>query len=180
MNVYLAALVLGALFVGASVLKGGKDTGSDQGDDVAHGGPFGLFLSLRFWSFALAFFGLTGTALAGLELAPAVIVAVVASVVGLTCGGVAARVLQHESRKVVGAVAAAEHHVGREGRLLLPLEPGGRAKLRVRAPDGDTDLVAELAPGQTEPLAVGERVWIVEMRGTTAHVAPSPQDLEQL
>jgi hypothetical protein len=61
--------------------------------------------------------------------------------------------------------------------LLLPLAPGLRAKARVRTPTGEVDFVAELPAEATVALPAGARVWIIEMRGTTAIVAVPPSDL---
>src|SRR5262245_42840052 len=84
---YVFSLVVGGVFLGVSALLGAKDVGHDIGghDVGGHGvgGHHGAstdkdsdteatwlpFLSLQFWMFALAFFGLTGTVLQGFGIA---------------------------------------------------------------------------------------------------------------
>lgn len=177
MAIYLAALLFGAVLLGASLWHGGGDTDAHDGDahgEDAHG--FGLLLSLRFWTFGLSFFGLTGTILGGLSLLNPLFVPWVAGGVGLGCGLVAARLLRRLTHESVGALQS--DHTGREGRLLLPVSPGQPGKLRVQIGGVDTDLVASRAGGpDAEPIPAGRRVLIVEMRGTTAVVEPVPADL---
>src|SRR5690606_15637009 len=84
---YLFGLIVGGVLLGSSLLLGGDD-GDADGDAHAeagdhgghgHGGDLQLdgaasdfllwrFRSLRFWTFFLAFFGLTGLALEGFGL----------------------------------------------------------------------------------------------------------------
>ena len=88
--VYLFSFALGGILLLASILLGDKDTGQadvdadadasadagaphqglDHGVPGSHGGLAGVFtafLSMRFWMFFVAFFGLTGLVLDGPE-----------------------------------------------------------------------------------------------------------------
>src|SRR5688572_28183196 len=103
---YLAALGFGCSLIVVSLLLGGgetkdfdKDLTVDKGFDLhaaAHGGPAGQtahdvpsawspFLSMRFWTFGAASFGLAGTMLSLLGL-PEMLVLAVAVASGGTLG----------------------------------------------------------------------------------------------
>jgi flotillin len=90
LSFYLGCLAFGGLFVGASLLGGhhGDSGGHDGPDDLAdHPGPSPVLLplvSLRFWTFSLAFFGLAGAALTSLGALAAPLLPVVAGGVDLT------------------------------------------------------------------------------------------------
>jgi len=189
MAIYLAALVFGVVLLGASLWHGGGGDhaggdhaggdGHDQDGHHEHGsaGSLAVLFSLRFWTFGAAFFGLTGLALEGLGLVGGLLAAAAAGGVGLVSGFVSTAVLRALSAKTTGALPDAASHIGREGRLLLPLAPGLRSKIRVRTPTGDADFVAELPAEATTVLPAGERIWIIEMTGATAIVDVPPTDL---
>jgi membrane protein implicated in regulation of membrane protease activity len=101
-----------------------------------------------------------------------VLTPVIAGAVGLGSGLVSARVLSALTRETVGLVASSEAHVGREGRLLLPLGKQRRGKIRVSIGGASVDLVAET--DTDEPLPAGETALIVGMRGNVAVVERSP------
>jgi membrane protein implicated in regulation of membrane protease activity len=177
---YIGSLLFGGVLLGASVL-GGHDHdagGHDAGHDAAHGGgqqnaaAAGLLplLSLRFWAFTLAFFGLAGTVLTvgGLgALTP-----VVAGGFGLGSGYAAARVLRGLARRPLGLLGDGAANVGREGRLLLPVRPGQRGKLRLSVGGISTDLLAETEGA--DALAAGDTVLVVGMRDNVALVERNP------
>src|SRR3954465_6454976 len=104
---YIGSLLFGGVLLGASVF-GGHDHDAGGGHDAGHDADHGdghqsaaasllPLLSLRFWAFTFAFFGLAGTVLTlgGLgALTP-----VVAGGFGLGSGYVAARVLRGLARR---------------------------------------------------------------------------------
>ena len=179
--IYAGSLLFGGLLILASVLgighgsdaHGGDAGGDGNGDgdgEHGHGSSNALLslLGLRFWSFATAFFGLTGLIAGGLgwsALAP-----VVAAGVGIAAGFGASTAFRVLSRDVIGRVSDASALVGREGRLLLPVNKGQRGKIRLaQAAGGHIDLVAE--SDDDDALPVGADVLIVEVRGNVAVVA---------
>jgi membrane protein implicated in regulation of membrane protease activity len=181
--VYIASLALGGVLLGVSLFGGHAHDGELGGDVGGHGADghatvdhdvqsFLLpFLSLRFWVFALCFFGLTGSVLHGFGLALTALVPWIAGAVGLGTGYTASRLLMTLTHSPVGLLGDA-NHVGREGKLLLPLTPGQRGKLRLQGTGQVTDLIAESASGHDLP--AGASVLIIEMRGAVAVVEPAP------
>lgn len=178
MMLYVAALVLGALLVGAAAVKGDAHADGPELDHGAADGA-GLLKSLRFWSFALAFGGLTGVALEALGAASAGLTAALAVGVGGVSGLTASRLIAALARHEVGGVGDVARHIGREGRLLLPLSPGAPARVRVRGPDGDVDLVAVWSEGHEGHAPVGSTVIVVDVDGARVRVTPAPRELTQ-
>jgi membrane protein implicated in regulation of membrane protease activity len=179
LSFYLGCMVFGGLFVGASLL-GGHDTDAGDhgaGHDAAHGTSSALLplLSLRFWTFSLAFFGVAGTVLSAAGALAGPVLAAVASGVGVGAGYGASRLLGSLARRPLGLVASGEAHVGREGNLLLPVAPGQRGKIRLTVGGASVDLVAETDAG--EPLPAGATALVVGLRGNVAVVERSPAEL---
>ena len=87
-------------------------------------------LSLRFWTFGLCFFGLTGLLLTwvqpGLE---AWLVALIALLMGLFCGLVAALVLRSLSRQSVSSLIKPEALTGQLGTVEIPFDTHSRGKV---------------------------------------------------
>jgi membrane protein implicated in regulation of membrane protease activity len=190
LSLYLGSVVFGGVLLAASAIGGhgdGDANGTDHGGDgtnghaagdgsahdatAAHQGARLPFFSLRFWAFATAFFGLAGGALTvvgGLgALTP-----LVAGAVGLGCGGLSARVLGRLGQRPLGLIASADAHVGREGRVLLPVGPGQRGKIRLSIAGVSTDLVAETDGANA--LRPGESALVVGLRDNVALVEPNP------
>jgi hypothetical protein len=176
--IYIGALLFGGVLIAASVLGAGDHPvdgfSAHAADPHAEGSGVGQLLALfglRFWSFAAAFFGVTGLLLrvAGVG-APGV---VVAGVVGLGAGLAASVFFRKMTREVVGRVGDASALVGRMGQLLLPVARAQQGKVRLSHPGGgSTDLVAE--GSDDEALATGIEVIVVEVRGNVAVVARAP------
>jgi len=186
--VYVGSLLFGGVLIAASFLGAGHDTDVHAGD-TGHGDGHGdghdqstasallSLFGLRFWSFGSAFFGLTGVVLhlvggpALAALAP-----MISGGVGVAAGLGASTTFRALSRDTIGQVRGASALVGREGKLLLPVAPGQRGKVRMPVPGGgDVDLVAE--SDENESLDAGAEVLIVEVRGNVAVVERAPASL---
>ncbi len=187
LSVYIACLVFGGIFIGASLVgghhgdgQGGHDGHDGHGHEGHHGPHTSLlpFLSLRFWTFSLGFFGLAGAVLTATGALPLALVPVVAGGVGLSSGYGAARLLGSLARRPVGLVASSASHVGREGKLLLPVDKGQRGKVRLEIGGVSTDLIAET--DAAEALSAGTIVLVVGMRDAVAVVERSPAALPPL
>lgn len=182
LSFYLGCLAFGGVLLVASMFGGHGDHGADHGggdhdhghgDGHHHGSGTSLLplLSLRFWTFALAFFGLSGAVLTGVG-AGAALTAVASGGFGLGAGYGAARLLQALAHRPVGLIAGAQAHIGREGKLLLPVDRQQRGKIRISVGGLASDLLAETEGD--EPLPAGATAIIVGMRGNVALVERSP------
>jgi len=184
LSIYVGSLLFGGLLIAASLLGAGHGTdahaGGDgggaagDGHDTSTGQAWLALFGLRFWSFAAAFFGLTGLVVSRLggpsfhALAPAV-----AAAVGVGAGLGASATFRALSRDTIGQVRDAAALVGREGRLLLPVQRRQPGKVRLASPGGgDLDLVAEST--DDEALPAGAEVLVVEVRGNVAIVTRAP------
>ena len=204
LSVYIVCLVAGGIVLGAS-LFGGHETEGDAGGDAdagghegdggghdghdvhdghggheAHAHPMWLgrlpFFSLRFWTWAATFFGLTGLVLSLTGTAPGMAL-VLAIAAGAGTGWGASYLIAKMTMTVVGELPEAASHLGCEGKLLLPLERGKLSMVRLRVGGRDVDLVAESDAQGTLP--VGASVWVVELRGTHVLVEASPVPAER-
>ncbi|MAY81357.1 MAG: hypothetical protein CL930_11310 [Deltaproteobacteria bacterium] len=166
--IYLGSLTLGGILIGASILFGDGDVDADVDFDVELDGDFGggldadndlmlavkdpadavvdagtwlPFLSLRFWTFAMATFGLSGTLLNLLGVGG--IVAVVVSAVMAAGIGTGAswmfRALQ--TTQVSGNVGLRDVR-GNEAKVLLPVGPNKMGKVRLLLDGQYVDLPA--------------------------------------
>jgi len=159
---YLAALVA-ALGVFAVQLAGGHhdvggahDASHDGGDQDHASSTWSLFASTRFWTFALLAFGLVGSALTVFGLAGGATIAVLASGSGLASGLFAASVIRSLTSRPASSHSMASDVIGRIGRVIVPLVPGGMGKVRVEVKGGVVDYVAR----SKESIDAGESVLV--------------------
>ncbi|MBN2577350.1 MAG: NfeD family protein [Deltaproteobacteria bacterium] len=187
LSAYIVCLVAGGIVLGASMFGGhDSDAGADADGGVDSDGGHDAhphhawvgrlpFLSLRFWTWAATFFGLTGLVLSLTGTSPAQTL-ILALVAGVGTGWGASYVLSKMTKTEVGVLPEASSHIGCEGKLLLPLAHGECSKVRLRVGGGDVDLVAE--SDSQEALPAGASVWVVGLRGTHVVVEASPTPSE--
>ncbi len=196
LTVYLACFLIGGVLIATSVLLGGHshadghdvehdidhDVGHDveheidHGHDADHGsdtdphasGPWLPFLSVRFWTFFCAFFGLTGLALTWLDLAPGLITLATAVAVGGVSGtGVSWLYRLLKSTQVDSSITNQDLQGGM-GRVLLPVEKASPGSVRVSVKGYVKDLRA--VTDDPRPIAMGEQVLVVSVRAGVAKV----------
>ncbi len=201
-TLYLAALILGlGVNLLQFVLAGleGGDAAVDHGDLAAGGGgdragadhgeivhPSGaaahhgieagflpLVLSLRFWTFGSLAFGIVGSILHFFGLAPAPVSLAVASGLGLGLGLFASWVFRALGRSSSQSGAIATDAVGQVGRVLVPVERGGRGKVRIQVRGQTVDY---LATTDDERLEAGAEVLVAEVRDDEVHVCRAPSE----
>jgi membrane protein implicated in regulation of membrane protease activity len=180
--VYVFALVLGSILLGASFLLGGDhDADADVDADVeagadgaeshdSHGdlgGFFGVLGSMRFWTFFAAFFGLTGIVLDGLDLAVSPVALGLAIGVGFLTGWTAVTLLNRLAASDTGVAATIDDYVGKTGEVLIAVGPGRLGKVRIELKGTTVDVLAE---SDEQTIARGDEALIVEMRGAKAAV----------
>jgi membrane protein implicated in regulation of membrane protease activity len=162
------------------------DVDADADVDVDHGqqglhtdladthgtiaGLFTAFLSLRFWTFFAAFFGLTGLVIDGLDLVAGHVIPLgLASGMGVLTGYGAVSVLRYFATSETGAAADSADYVGKNARVMLPIASDTTGKVRLQLKGTTVDLLA--TSDEPTPFAVGDEVLIVQMQETTAVVA---------
>ncbi len=128
------------------------------------------FLSLRFYLFFAAFFGLTGTVLDGLSLSNSLVTLGTALGIGFTCGYVASRMVQVlRSNKVSGHVDPERDYAGRQGTVLLDVTPSEPGQVRIDVKGSSIDLPAEAIDGST--FTRGSKVIVVKYENQLLKVA---------
>ena len=193
--VYLFSLIVGGILLGASIFLGGDhgdadadiDVDADGGFDVDaegvkdlhldrgvgdHGAPFLLWAltSLRFWTFFLAFFGLTGLVFQGLGLIAAWPITLALSVgMGSLVGYLATGIIRWLAEDRSGQVAGASDFVGKSARVLIPVQGSSAGKVRLQLKGSTVDVLAVTEEG--ENFAAQEEALIIDMDGTRARIA---------
>jgi hypothetical protein len=173
----VVASIVGLVLLTASIVSGGHgDAGGGGGHDVSvHGetSPMLALLSLRVWTYFLAFGGATGVLLrlVGHEGEPTS--AVGAVVVGAIAAAMARWVIGRAAAMGPSGTVVATDLVGRSAAVLVPFSNSATGKVRVRVGGADVDVLATNDDG--EPLERSEEVLIVEVReGGSALVTRSP------
>lgn len=193
LSVYAGALVFGGIFVAASALGFDKDHEAEVHADAhldgaeahvdseagAHEGGVGevgafaaTFFSLRFWTFALTSFGLTGALLELFGVSPLLSIPA-ALVSGFAIGLAVATVFRLANRRSVGTIADVRSLLGREGTVLLAIAADKPGKIRVQHDGQSLDLLARTR--EPRRLERGEKVLVVDMKDGEATVtSPAP------
>jgi membrane protein implicated in regulation of membrane protease activity len=132
------------------------------------------FLSLRFWTFALCFFGLTGLLLRWLQPGLAGwLVAIIAILMGLFCGLVAALVLRSLGRQSVSSLIRPEELTGQIATVEVPFDASSRGKVYLSIHNSRVSFFAltqeerSFQPGDTV-LVVGMehgKLWVASAEG---------------
>ena len=119
-------------------------------------------LSLRFWTFFLCFFGLTGLliTLVRPDLAPW-LTALIAVGMGIFCGWVAAAVLRSLSRQPISSMVKPEALIGQVGQVEIPFDQASRGKVKLVL--GDSTVSYFAITQEERAFAVGEAVLVVGM-----------------
>jgi hypothetical protein len=197
---YLGALAFGGVLILASLVFG--DTDSDVDTDVdmdadidgeveldPGGEMFALddpadvvvsrwnpLFSMRFWTFALASFGLTGTLLTWIGV-PAVITAALATMMGIGLGLGAAWMFRTLSRSQVSAKTSLNQIRGVHGTVLLPIRPGGTGKIRMLIDEQAVDVLARTS--MTSTMQSKSTVLVVNVEDGIANVTCLPGEYRE-
>lgn len=125
------------------------------------------FLSLRFWTFSLASFGLMGVILT-LILGSMIAVLPISLATGMTIGTFAAWFFRRLKSETVSAEVGLKRFIGTEARVLLPIRPGGIGKIVIDSLAGQVELMA--TTGDNDVIERGETVLIAYIADGTADV----------
>ena len=177
----ISAIVAGALIV-VSALSGGHDGGGhdadvghdfDAGHDVdTHGeafeGAWVPFLSIRFWTYFFAAFGLIGLLLTWLNAASQPLTIGLAVGGGLLTGLAVAAIMRWLKNTSTGS-ATIHELLGKEAKVLVGVKPSQLGKVRIETKGEMIDLIATSESG--EPIEAGENVVVVGVDGNQAKIA---------
>lgn len=126
------------------------------------------FLSLRFWTFGMAAFGLAGALLTLLSV-PDVLTALTAVVGGLGIGTVAAFFFKALKKDSVSGDTQLDRFAGEEARVVVAVRPGQPGKIVVQTLAGRVEMMATTRDAQA--IDVGSAVIVAEVRGGVADVS---------
>jgi membrane protein implicated in regulation of membrane protease activity len=184
LELYLVALIVGAGLLLFSLFAGGDheghadaggadgsleghgdaDGGDVHGDAEHHGWELAAmswlpFASVRFWTFFLAFFGATGTALFFVErdLGTWVTVAIAAAM-GYVCGAVAVAAFRYMRRSQTSSSLGVDDYIGETAVVRVAVARGKAGKVRLEVKGRTVDLLAETE--ENEPFAISDRAMI--------------------
>lgn len=175
--VYVACAIVGLLLLGASLLGAGHDhdashAGVERGEH-GEGSPMLVLLSVRVWTYVLAFGGVTGVLLRHVARVGEATSAIGAVVVGVLAAAMARVVIGRASRAGASGTVRSQDLVGRTADVIVPFTGSATGKIRVRVAGADLDVLA--TTDDAEALAQHDEVLIVEVRdGGSALVTRNP------
>lgn len=157
---YLLALALGGTLVVASVFfaafgdapeadHDGDGGDHDDGDADAVQVWF-PYASLRFWTFYLAFGGLTGALLTWMGVGgPSFVVLLIAIAVGYVTGAGATGLVMRLQKRQTDSAVAPEDLEGATGKVMLAVGPGRTGKVRLQLKGRTIERLAETQEKRT-------------------------------
>jgi hypothetical protein len=142
--------------------------------------PMGVLCSLKFWTFGVCFFGLTGLVLSSLSIhLPASLIITAAVGMGIICGALVAGTLRALRERHANSLVRSEDVVGLAGIVTLPFDRNSRGKVQLKVKGSQVERIAytdedlDFHLGD-RVLVVGieqERLWVV-----STHRISSPSD----
>ncbi len=130
-------------------------------------------LSLRFWTFALASFGMSGLLLTLIET-QAFLTLGLAAITGVFVGASVTTLLRVISRDTVSSTLASSSLRGKDAEVILSVGPGKLGKVRLTHNGQTIELPATTKDERL--IERGERILLVDVAGGTADVTASTPD----
>ena len=199
MSIYLAAMGFGLVLLASTIFLGDSDLDADTDIDMDPNIDFDAevdftvdgageldalntaekksksrfipFLSIRFWTFGLTIFGVTGFILVKMDQGPAVH-ASLAVAMGVLVGWAAALIFHQLKNTTVDSSTNTDQLAGHQGEVTLTIRTTGAGKVRVRSKEQYLELVATTS--HTEDLQIGDKVLILKSQDGQLVVAPFP------
>lgn len=201
LTLYLIALGLGGTLLLASLLLGGDHDGHAAGDldapgelaadaapdaagDAAdHGMAADAALawlpvaSLRFWTFFLAFFGLTGTVLSvagttGRMVASPLVTGLIAGATGYACGLGVVVAIRRMRASQTDSTASVDDYVGASALVMVSVAPGKPGKVRLEVKGRTVELLAETEDETAFAVQELALIYAVNERGRAVITRP--------
>lgn len=136
------------------------------------------FLSLRFWTYALATFGLIGWASEALTSTASPTVLTVSIICGVVMGAVVATVMRYLMKTTFDSGARTADLLGVEGRVTVPVNPGLDGKVRLTVKGDTIDFLA--LSNDDRILTAGEEVVVVAVENDRLRVIPKTDIFQEL
>ena len=133
-----------------------------------------MFLSIRFWTFFALGFGMSGSLIHYLALAPAIATFLIAAFAGIGSGAFAALAFRALKRSAPSTEVRTSQAVGRVARVVVPVSRGTQGQVRIEIGGNSVDL---LATTEEDAIARGEAVIVKDVQGNVARVSRRPDEL---
>lgn len=204
---YIGAFILGGILIAASILLGGGDDSDfdnemelDKDFDLNVDKDFDLnadkdfdiqldgagdtdsegwlpFLSMRFWTFALACFGMSGALMSVLGTSD-LLSAPIATVTGVTLGWIVAYIFHRLKNDVVSSETSIRTYINHEGKALLPISKNKMGKIRLSLGTEVVDIRA--ITNDPTPIQHSEKIIVISVADGIATVSSMlPQSQKQ-
>jgi membrane protein implicated in regulation of membrane protease activity len=176
---YLIAAVVGGILLVLSLFGGHHDAEHDMDaghdHDTSHevGGIMEWlpFFSLRFWTYGLAGFGLTGWLLTQFTASPAAESLPIALVTGFIAGAVPTLALRFLRKQEASTSVKVGDLMGVEAEVHVAIRSGQMGRVRVIAKDEMIDLLA--ISDEDYSMEPGSKVVIISVEGDRVRVVPT-------
>jgi membrane protein implicated in regulation of membrane protease activity len=190
LTVYAICAVVGGLLILMSLLGGDHgtdhaevsldhDVSADAGHegDLSHEGPWLPFLSLRFWSYGLAGFGVIGLILQLMGRVPLAMIPWIAGAFGLSLGLAIAWTLRQLSKNALNSGAGIDDLLGMEAEVTVPIRGMESGRIRATIKGDIIDMLA--ITDEPSALMPGSPVYIVSVEGDRVKVMSRTTLLEE-
>lgn len=191
LSIYIVTAIVGGALVLISALMAGHGDGHVEHDaDISHGdasvdvhhghdhdgeGAVWIpFLSLRFWTYCLATFGIVGILLTKFAEWDNSMVLTTSILTGLFCGLAVSYFMRFARRWEASSSASVAELLGTTGKVLVAIRPPEIGKIRVDIKGETIDMLA-LSNDESTTLTMDEDVVIVSIENDRARVIPKSE-----
>lgn len=191
--IYIVSAVVGGFLVLLSAIGGGEhgadgvhefdgggigdgeldhDFGHHGSDHDGGAGTWIPFLSLRFWTYFLGAFGVTGLLLTKVANLPEPFSAWLSAGTGALCGLTIAYAMRLVQRAEADSSAKIDEMLGTEAKVLVPIHPNQPGKIRFTLKGETIELLALSNDDDADQIGAGADVVIVAIEKDRARVVP--------
>jgi hypothetical protein len=170
LGAYLFTCIVGWALLVATLVGGHDSSHSHAIEHGDHASAPSVLLSLRLWTYVLAFGGSTGLLLRLVAHQGEPLTVLTSAGVGLAAG-VTAQLAWSRLGNARGGTVRDDELVGQTGRLLLGAGPSSSGRVRLTVRNASIDLIAA---SEEATLAANEEVMVVSVRDGVAHVVKNP------
>jgi membrane protein implicated in regulation of membrane protease activity len=181
LGLYIVSGIIGLGLILVSIFTGhGDHSGGDahHGDNDGHDGDVWLpFFSIRFWTYTLGTFGLTGALLTLLTDQKPTPVLVASAFTGILLGLLVSGLMRSVQKFDTASLYKPSTLTGKTGILLVATRPGQDGKVRIQLPDESVDITARGYDGET--IEANQTVVVVAMDRDIALVMSQRELMEE-